>query len=185
MARRKTITREEILQAAFNLVSTDGFGHFTARNVAQKVGSSTQPIYLEFKNMDDLKEAVYLKIQKYLTEEIFTKRYTDDILVDLALNYIYFAKKETSLYKALFLDSSTDGKKVAAFSLRFFIEKISQEAAYQNLSQEELESLHLGLWITSTGIASLMSAGIIHPNQEEIIELIKTGVKTNFILKSK
>ena len=55
MARKKTITREQILAAAYEVVATEGFSRFTARNIASKMKCSTQPIYLEFKNMDDLK----------------------------------------------------------------------------------------------------------------------------------
>ena len=55
MARKKTITREQILVAAHQVISDKGFSHFTARNIATQMNCSTQPIYLEFKNMDDLK----------------------------------------------------------------------------------------------------------------------------------
>ncbi|BDP83738.1 hypothetical protein EfmAA610_09480 [Enterococcus faecium] len=57
MARKKTITREQILAAAYEVAATDGFTRFTARNIANKMNCSTQPIYLEFKNMDDLRQA--------------------------------------------------------------------------------------------------------------------------------
>mgnify|MGYP002128688326 CR=1 FL=1 len=63
MARRKTITRDQILTAAHQVISEKGFSHFTARNIATQMNCSTQPIYLEFKNMNDLKEeAKKLKI---------------------------------------------------------------------------------------------------------------------------
>ncbi|ELB47462.1 hypothetical protein OKE_03168 [Enterococcus faecium EnGen0043] len=58
MARKKTITREQILAAAYEVAATDGFTRFTARNIANKMNCSTQPIYLEFKNMDDLRQAL-------------------------------------------------------------------------------------------------------------------------------
>lgn len=58
MARKKTITRDQILKAAYEVVATEGFTRFTARNIAAKMKCSTQPIYLEFKNMDDLKKCI-------------------------------------------------------------------------------------------------------------------------------
>ncbi|MBP6359919.1 MAG: TetR/AcrR family transcriptional regulator, partial [Enterococcus sp.] len=33
MARRKTITRDQILTAAYQVISEKGFSHFTARNI--------------------------------------------------------------------------------------------------------------------------------------------------------
>ena len=53
--RRKVYTREHILKAAYELINKEGFGNFTARNIAKQMGISTQPIYLEFENMQDLK----------------------------------------------------------------------------------------------------------------------------------
>ncbi|WP_049218827.1 TetR/AcrR family transcriptional regulator, partial [Enterococcus avium] len=53
--RRKVYTKDQILKAAYEVVENEGFSGFTARNIAKKMGISTQPIYLEFKNMSDLK----------------------------------------------------------------------------------------------------------------------------------
>lgn len=61
MARKKTITKEQILAAAYEVAATEGFTRFTARNIANKMNCSTQPIYLEFKNMDDLRQALLNK----------------------------------------------------------------------------------------------------------------------------
>ena len=44
--RRKVYTKDQILKAAYEVISKDGFGKFTARNIAKKMGISTQPIYL-------------------------------------------------------------------------------------------------------------------------------------------
>lgn len=176
MARRKTITREDILNAAFKLVATEGFGHFTARNVAQKVGSSTQPIYLEFKNMDDLKDAVYEKIYHYLGEEVYAIPHTGDVVVDMALNFVHFAKREKKLYYSLYLDSATDGERMEKFSHDFFLEMVRKDPNYADLPEEKVESLQVGSFIATTGLASLASSGIIHPTDEEIVALIKDGI---------
>ena len=66
MARKKTITRDQILEAAYTVVSTEGFSRFTARNIAAKMNCSTQPIYLEFQNMEDLKMALIRKVHDHL-----------------------------------------------------------------------------------------------------------------------
>ena len=73
MARKKTILKAHILDTAYDVVKTEGFEGFTARNIAKTMNCSTQPIYLEFKNMDDLKNELYFRIKEYLTETIFKK----------------------------------------------------------------------------------------------------------------
>ena len=100
MPRKKTITREQILKAAHEVVASEGFSKFTARNIATKMKCSTQPIYLEFKNMDDLKQTLIQDIFDYLSTEVFTREVTGNKLVDFGLNYIDFATSEKRLYRA-------------------------------------------------------------------------------------
>ena len=48
MARKKTITKEQILTAAYEVVATEGFSNFTASYSDNKLKCYTHPIYLEF-----------------------------------------------------------------------------------------------------------------------------------------
>ncbi len=61
LMRRKVYTKDQILKAAYDVVAKEGFKGFTARNIAKKMGISTQPIYLEFKNMEDLKNTLLIQ----------------------------------------------------------------------------------------------------------------------------
>lgn len=101
MARKKTITKDQILNAAYEVVTAEGFSRFTARNIANKMDCSTQPIYLEFKNMDDLKRALLERIYQHLENDIYPEEHTGKPIVDLALNYIQFANKEKKLYRSI------------------------------------------------------------------------------------
>ena len=51
----KKVSREEIIDAAVDVLRDGGFSSVNARSVAKKLGCSTQPIYFSFKNMDELK----------------------------------------------------------------------------------------------------------------------------------
>ena len=44
MARKKTITKEQILAAAYEVAATEGFTRFTARNIANKSGSKVSKL---------------------------------------------------------------------------------------------------------------------------------------------
>ena len=53
----KTIfLREDVINAAFELVKKSGFRDFTARKIAEELNSSTAPVYSCFNSMDELKE---------------------------------------------------------------------------------------------------------------------------------
>lgn len=176
MARKKTITKDQILKAAYEVVATEGFSRFTARNIANKMKCSTQPIYLEFKNMEDLKEALLEKLYDYLATEVFAARHTQCSIVNLALNYIHFAERENQLYRSLYLEDSGGGKRMHEFSNEYFKNIVQNDSKYKDLSTEQIESLNMGCWIVATGIASLMSSSIIRPSDEQIITLIEDTI---------
>lgn len=176
MARKKTITKDQILNAAYEVVATEGFSKFTARNIANKMKCSTQPIYLEFKNMDDLKEELFERIHQYLAKEVFPVVHTENTIVDLALNYIHFATNESKLYRALYLEEYGGGKRMQEFSYKYFFKVVKKDDAYANLTDADINSLHMGTWIVATGIAALMTSGIIHPTDEQIEQLMKDAI---------
>ena len=69
MARKKEIDKQRILDAAYKLAVRGGIESLTARNIAKAVNCSTQPIYLEFENMQDLRNQVLAKISDERSEE--------------------------------------------------------------------------------------------------------------------
>ena len=54
----RKVSKEQIIDAAVEVLRDDGFSAINARSVAKKLGCSTQPIYFSFKNMDELKTAL-------------------------------------------------------------------------------------------------------------------------------
>ena len=173
MARRKTITREHILNAAHEVVSTEGFSGFTARNIASKMKSSTQPIYLEFKNMEELREAFFEEVETYLRNDIFSKEISGDPLIDLTLNYVEFAKNEKMLFRALFVEDHADGKLLNEFGYQMFLEKTKDREEYKGMNEETLHTTFLGNWITATGLASLATSGRMNATNDEMIAILK------------
>ena len=174
--RRKVYTKDQILKAAYEVVESEGFSGFTARNIAKKMGISTQPIYLEFKNMSYLKNTLLDEICNHLYYDIFPEVRTGDTIIDLGLNYVYFAKEQSNLYNALFAQEYGGGKKMHDFSYDYFHQLIVEHPKYGQLSENHINALHVGTWICVTGIATLMSSGIIEPTQDEIVHLINRTI---------
>ncbi|MGX7419723.1 TetR/AcrR family transcriptional regulator [Carnobacterium gallinarum] len=168
MARKKTITKQQILNAAYDVVKTEGFGGFTARNIAKKMKCSTQPIYLEFKNMDDLKNELFEKIKTYLKTEIYSHEHTGDPLLDACLNYIYFADTEKVLFRALYIENHLGIEKMHKISLDFALSLMNEKEETKDLSEDEKFQLFTKIWIVAQGIASLLSSGLLSMNSEQV-----------------
>lgn len=176
MARKKTITRDQILNAAYEVVAENGFSKFTARNIATQMNCSTQPIYLEFKNMEDLKQELIKSVLEKLSDEVLSKEQTGDSLVDLGLNYIEFAHKENNLYKSLFMENDFDGKKVHELSYEYFKNDRLNEGKYTDFTEEKKRSVYTGFWIIVSGFAALTSSNIIDFSKEDTIDFLEKAI---------
>ncbi|MDZ7835088.1 MAG: helix-turn-helix domain-containing protein [Alkalibacterium sp.] len=104
MPRKSRILKEHILAAALELIKDEGFENFTARRIAEYLNASTQPIYKEFENMDDLKERLIDYAKDLIQMDVFMGRRENITLKEVCANYIRFAKKESTLFCALFMD---------------------------------------------------------------------------------
>lgn len=185
MARRKTITKDQILNAAYALVATEGFDKFTARNVAQKMKCSTQPIYLEFENMDDLRIQVLDRIKKHLVEDVFSKEITGNLLNDLVLSYVKFASSERVLYRALYVEEHLEAEDLNKFNHDSFMNIMEKDPEFHKLSQVQKENWFISSWIVATGLATLNASGMYRPSDERIIELMDETKKTAFSYEGK
>lgn len=55
MPSQKRITRSAIIGTAVSILRKEGYDGVNARKIAKELGCSTQPIYSEFGNMNELK----------------------------------------------------------------------------------------------------------------------------------
>ncbi|MDN6625674.1 MAG: TetR/AcrR family transcriptional regulator [Pisciglobus halotolerans] len=164
MARKKTIMKEDILDNAYEVVRTEGFEGFTARNIAKRMNCSTQPIYLEFKNMDDLKNEIVAKITDYLKQTIFAQEREDHKLLNAAFNYIDFAHDEKTFFKAIYLENRLDEQQMHQIA-KDKLKEILADSDHH--SEKELNSLFAHFWASVHGIASMTAQEVIPFDKED------------------
>ncbi len=61
MAPKSKFKKDQIIDAAFEIARTEGIDRITIRKVAEKLGSSIAPIYVNFKEVDELIQEVIKK----------------------------------------------------------------------------------------------------------------------------
>ena len=105
MPPRIKITKEDIINAAVELVRNNGEQGINARSIAAALGCSTQPVFSNFATMEELKLAVVEKAdqlcQNYIQNEIERGKYPKYKASGMA--YILFAKEEKELFKLLYM----------------------------------------------------------------------------------
>lgn len=103
MPPKQKITKEDIIEAAFQIARTQGAESINARSVAEKLGCSTQPVMYHFARIEELKRAVYTKLDWFHTEYLMNIRDpAEGVMLGIGLNYIRFAIEEPQLFRFLF-----------------------------------------------------------------------------------
>ncbi|MFC7111994.1 TetR/AcrR family transcriptional regulator [Lactobacillus kullabergensis] len=176
MARKKEIGRNKILSIAYKMVVKDGIESLTARNIAKAGHFSTQPLYLEFNSMEDLRKEVLRKIADNLKNNILQKSYTGKPLIDMDLSYIDFAKEQENLFRAMFVDGKFGSKIIADTLIDFGIEKFREQYPDSNYSEDKIRSVVIANWITTSGIASLLVNKIATFSQTQIINVLTAQI---------
>ena len=103
MAPKVKITKEDIIEAAIELVRQRGELALNARNLATTLNCSTQPIFSNFSSMEELRMVVIAQADKlcnqYIKDEVKCGIYPAYKATGMA--YIRFAKEEKELFKLL------------------------------------------------------------------------------------
>lgn len=103
MPPKVKITRDMILDAAMEVAREEGAENINARTVSKKLNCSTQPVMYHFATIEELKKAVYAKVDRYHTEYLMNmERQQKGIMLGIGLNYIRFAIEEPNLFRFLF-----------------------------------------------------------------------------------
>lgn len=183
MARKKMITHDQILNGAYQMVLEEGFEHFTSRHVAEKLKCSTQPIYVEFKNMEALKREVMQKISSYMKEYIFKESLSEDPVVNVILNYIRLATEEKALFNAVYMENNVERDELKKFAMEIGREAILRSNMGDKWSDDEIEHLIMANWVVAQGLAVLVSSGILNYDKETLVGMIEVALKniSNFV----
>lgn len=97
------VTKEMIVNAAFEVTRTAGVENVNARTVSEKLGCSTQPVMYHFAKIEDMKKAVYAKADRFHSEYLMNiEKPQNGIMLGIGLNYIRFAMEEPQLFRFLF-----------------------------------------------------------------------------------
>lgn len=176
VARKKEIDKQRILDAAYKLAVRGGIESLTARNVAKAVNCSTQPIYLEFENMQDLRNQVLAKISDELKSNTLQQNFTGEPLIDLDLSYLYFAKEHVDLFRAMFLDGKFGNQMIVDTLMGLGLEKFKQQFDAEQFSEERLNHIVISNWIAATGLATLLINKMANFTQAQMISVLKAQI---------
>ena len=164
MPAKKQISKEKILEAAIDIIRKNGANAVNARNIAKRLKCSTQPIYLSFSGMDELKTAVTQEATRiyrtFISEEMSNSGYPP--YKSFGMGYVRFAQKEKELFQFLFMCDRSKEKEREFNEMLFLLtdnNKTDYETAYK---------IHMEMWLFGHGIATMLATSYITLDEETI-----------------
>ncbi|HNY66041.1 MAG TPA: hypothetical protein PKM41_11435 [Deltaproteobacteria bacterium] len=177
MPAKSKFTAEDIINAAFEIARSVGEENCSARAIAQRLKSSTMPIYSCLNSMRELEEAVLKKAIDVLIEYETRKR-TGDVFLDMGIGYIMFAKNEKHLFRMLFLSEKRGSKGNARKRFREYVlgalmNALSGFEPLEGFSEDQKMGLIDRMWIFCHGLAMLLNNSIIDDiDEKQVSELL-------------
>lgn len=179
------ITKDMILDKAFDIARKQGLDSISNRQLAKELNCSIRPIYYQFKNVEELYKELYIKIEKYFYH--FLLDHMDNKIPpykQVGINYIKFAKEEKNLFKILFMsETNLLPEEFVAKDNEDFEELAKLIKISTQLNDEDIKSFHVKMWIFSHGIATLVASDTVQLSEQQIQQLLSYQFQALMLLK--
>ncbi len=174
MPPKAKFSREEVVKVALHIVETQGFEALTARNLGQKLGCSSRPIFTAFKNMDEVVQETSFAAKQLFEEYISSGLKETPPFKGSGKAYIRFAKEKPRLFQFLFMK---EGSVIPDISLILneseeFEKVLESITSVHKVSVNVAEKLYRHMWVYSHGIAVLIATKVCSFSDEQISQML-------------
>lgn len=183
MPPKAKFTKEEIVEAALNIVRRDGSEALTSRELGIRLGSSARPVFTVFKNMEEVWQAVMGAAKTRYREYVRRGLTEEHPFKGVGTQYILFSLEEPRLFQLLFM---TEQPQVPDLSgVLPLIEESYEEILLSiendyGISEPLAQKLYHHLWIYTHGIATLCATKMCRFTDAEISSMM-TEVCTSIL----
>ena len=150
---REKYTKDQLVDAAFEIACESGFEQLTIRNIAKHLGSSIAPIYVNFNDLEELKEAVIRKAVE-INKKILSEQDSGDPFLDVGIASVLFAKRYPRIYDEVVIknDKSYQGQ---AENEKLIINQMKKDQQLASFSDDDLRLLLLKMQALQAGLSLL------------------------------
>ena len=168
MPAKKIVYEKDVVEAALDIIREKGENSLNARDIAKKIGCSTQPLYSLYKNMAELEDAVRQAaarvLDEYMKNEMGKKAYPNPNKA-IGMGYIRFASEEKNLYRFLFMRKRQID---SAINVEMTKTSIGFIKDIYSVDSNSADMFFAELWIFCHGIASMVAADTLDFDEEKI-----------------
>ena len=177
MQPKPKFTKDEIVQAALEVVSQKGVEALTAKELGDALGSSARPIFTVFRSMKEVQDEVRAAAMRRF--ERFAAQTLPDmpLFKQVGMQMVLFGAKEPKLYQLLFMQENHNA---ASFDDVFGALGPTAETCIQSLrnahglTEAESRLLFETVWIYTFGIGALCATGTCRFSEQRLGEMLST-----------
>lgn len=147
----------------------------TMRKLAARLGCSVAPLYVNFKNGEELKKALYGEIKK-VAWEYSTKPYSETGFFNIGIGQILFARDFPQLYRDL-LALDDQCFHMGGEEKRAMVDIMAGDPLVSDLSRSQLGELLQTMALMTTGITVSVVTGDDNITIEEVLRLMEDTVQ--------
>ncbi len=153
------VTKEMIIDAAFEIAKEMRAENITARTVSQKLGCSTQPVLYHFKTIEDVRIAAHKKASEFHINYVtnLSGKYERPML-EVGMRHIRFAVEEKNLFCFLFHSNYYTGIPLSDwFTGEIFDSLFPILKRQAKVDRRQAYSIFSQILLVTHGIASLLA----------------------------
>lgn len=165
MAPKTKFTKQDIVLAAFDIAKTDGIESITIRKVAERLGSSIAPIYVNFNDVQELLQQV-VERAFHVARGMIMEQQSGQPFRDIGMASLRFAKEYPVLYRDLMMKDNPHMKNTPE-QLDEVIGLMRQDPELGGFSDQELQSILLNMQVFQTGLCVMVANDLFTKNVDD------------------
>lgn len=177
MGRKTQITKETMLQAAYEILKEEGYSAVNIKSIAARVGCSTQPISWQFGNMQGLRKELYLYASGQIfgnLEAIISKKNVMEAFFETGKKYISNAYEYPNVFRFMCVDDPGDIAEGGSSFAELLGDDLIKEMLVKEtgLAREIIDKIVTDVIIYTHGLAVLLLWDEIKIEKKIVYEMI-------------
>lgn len=159
MSPKTKFERADIIDAAFTIAREKGFSGITARSVAELLGCSVAPIYVNFATIEDLVSAVVERVFA-LSGELLAQQKGTDHFENIGKASLIFAREYPVFFRELLMQPNPYMQSYDAVE-KAMLEALGEDESMGDWTENERKRLFLKMRVFQMGLSAMVANGHI------------------------
>ena len=175
------IKKDDMLQAALELVSKNGYAALNIKAVARELGCSTAPISWQFGGMDGLREELIPFAEQYVEDKYYSRNENEVAAFEQrGRGTIDLALENPNLFRFLY---TGERSQILSTGFRLQTNNPDTDNVYQKMADllgitlNQVMDFAMTMMVYTQGIGTLIASGIVKDTKENMYRMLhNTGL---------